>query len=108
MELEENISVLSTIPKSALKKVHHYADLVHSHDIVTQIIEKKDVIDLDLFEGKLYIKIDEDDSICYKFVPSESFNELVKTSIVSKKSELITQASDRLKAVLTKTFKDML
>ena len=109
MSIENKLSTLSTIPEKALVQLHTYMDMIASHDIVTQIMEYKDVIELDIFEGKLYIMLDHDtDTIKYKFVPSDAFNKLVKSSIIDKKSFLLEKCSDKLKEVLTNTYKDLI
>lgn len=106
MDLNEKISAISTIPVEALNNVGKYINVVHSHDVCTQLNDGKDTFELDLFEGKLYIKM-VDDNIKYKFIPSESFNQVVVDTIVNKESLLITTASDRLKGTLTNTYKDI-
>ena len=107
MELNKKISTLSTIPEWAIDKFQKYINLVHSHDIVEQIFENKDVFEIDLWEGKLYIKL-EDDALKYKFIPSEDFNEIVKTSIIKKKSRLVDSVTDKLKTAITNTYKDII
>lgn len=106
MEIETKLSKLSTIPDKSLRQLHKYIDAMHSHDIVTQLIEQKELIELELFEGKLYIQL-VDDNIKYKFIPNEKFEELVTKSIIDKKSTLVEEASNKLKAILTKTYKDI-
>lgn len=69
-------------------------------------MEDKDVFELPIIEGKIYIKLD-DDVIKYKFVPNEIFSNTVKETILNKKSKLMTVAIDKLKDGLTKTYKDI-
>ena len=107
MELNKKISTLSTIPEWAIDKFQKYINLVHSHDIVEQILEDKNVFEIDLWEGKLYIKL-EDDTLKYKFIPSEDFNETVKTSVIKKKSRLVDSVTDKLKTAITNTYKDII
>lgn len=107
MEIDKKISDLSTIPEWAIKRLHEYTDLIHSNDIINGLKEKEQVISIDILEGKLYIKI-EDDNIKYKFVPSKEFNELVKNTIINKEDKLLTAVSAKLKQALMVTYKDIL
>lgn len=70
-------------------------------------MEGKDVFELPIIEGKIYIKLDDNDVIKYKFVPNEIFSNTVKETILNKKSKLMTVAIDKLKDGLTKTYKDI-
>lgn len=109
ISLENKLSTLSTIPEKALVKLHSYINRVHSHDIVTQVIENKDLIELEIFEGTLYISIDrETDSVKYKFIPNDEFNKLVVKSIVDEDSVLISEVSAKLKNALVNTYKDLI
>ena len=62
---------------------------------------------IDLFEGKLYISII-DDNIRYKFIPNDEFNELVRDSYINKRSKLVEEASVSLKRTLSNTYKDII
>ena len=112
MELETKISTLTTIPEKSLRHVHRFLNLVHSNDIVTQIIKHNaehsdDPVEIDLFEGKLYISII-DDNIRYKFIPNDEFNELVRDSYINKRSKLVEEASVSLKRTLSNTYNDII
>lgn len=107
MELNEKISLLTTIPKDAIDNISNYVSFVHSHDICTQLKEGATYIKLDLFEGNLYISIDTDDNVHYKFIPNEDFNKLVVSTILSKESTLVSAATAKLKSLLTNTYKDL-
>lgn len=108
MDICKKISVLSTIPELAISKVKNYALLTQSHDIVTQLIKDNtdESVCIETFEGKIYITID-DDVLKYKFIPSETFDNMVKNAVINKESDLIEEASSRLKAILVNTYKDL-
>lgn len=107
MKIEKKLSDLSTVPERSLERFHYFINLIHSQDIVTQIVAGKKVFELEIFEGRLYIKLDDDD-LKFKFVPNEEFIKLVKNSIKEKKSELVEAVTDRLKNTLLNTYKDVL
>ena len=107
MRIEEKLSDLTTIPLDSIEKIGDYLQTIHSHDIVTQMLADKDVLELDLFEGKLYLAI-EDDNVRYKFVPSEEFGELVLNSILNKDSKLLSRVTEKLKNSLINWRKDLL
>ena len=107
MKLNKKISLLTTIPKDAIDNISDYISFVHSHDICTQLKEGVEYIKLDLFEGNLYISIDSDDNVHYKFIPSEDFDKLVVNTILSKESTLVNTATAKLKSLLTNTYKDL-
>ena len=107
--LENKLSTLSTIPEKALVKLREYLNRVHSHDVVTQLIEDKDLIELDIFEGTLYITVDKiNDTIKYKFIPNDEFNKIITKSIVEEESLLIAEVSTKLKSALVNTYKDLI
>ena len=106
MKYLEKLSVLTTIPLTTFEKLEDVIESIHSDTIVTQIVEGKDFYKLDIIEGSIYVKL-EDDNVKYKFVPNEKFNEIIKSSILSKHSKLVDTSLDRLKRSLVNTYKDI-
>ena len=107
MDITDKLNVLTSIPTQTFDSLWNVVDLIHSDDIITQYLESKDVFELPIIEGKIYIKLDDNDVIKYKFVPNEIFSNTVKETILNKKSKLMTVAIDKLKDGLTKTYKDI-
>lgn len=107
MGLIKKISDLTTIEEEALLKIDDCVTLIHSQDILTQLLESKDILEIDLLEGKLLLQLI-DDSVKYKFIPSEDFNKMVVDTILNKKSELVIKVTDKLKNQLINTYKDIL
>lgn len=105
--IEKKLSTLSSIPEKSLVHFHQYLNDIHSHDIVTQMLEGKDIFELETFEGKLHLIL-EDDTVRYKFIPNDTFNRIVVDTIVNKKSNLVEDLSSKLKEVLVNTYKDLL
>lgn len=108
MELDKNLSTLTSLPEETIGYLNKYLKYIHSHEIATQAIEKGgNIFELQLFEGTLLLQV-EDDNVKYKFIPSEDFNEIVVDTILNKKSLLISDMTDKLKYLLSKAYKDVL
>lgn len=105
--LDENLSILTTLSEDNIKYLSKYLKYVHSHEIATQMLKGENVFKLDLFEGSLVLKI-EDDNVRYKFIPNEQFNQIVVDTILNKKSLLIEDMSNKVKNIFAKAFKDVL
>lgn len=108
MTFIENLSTLTTLSKKSLTHLSDYIQCVHSHDIATQMVSELDnVYEVKLFEGTLLIQVI-DDVVHYKFIPNEEFSKIVVDTILTKKSKLVSDATEKLKKVLTKAYKDVL
>lgn len=105
--LANKINTLSGIPENAIKQLDKYLKYIHSHDIVLQMDKGENVFELELFEGTLYLTLD-DSSVKYKFVPNKEFEDIVVQSIINKSDKLLNAATDKLKLILSHTYKDIL
>ena len=107
MELIKKLSDLTTIDEEAFIKLNKYMQMIHSQDILTQLLEDKTVVEVEIPEGKLMIQL-VDDNVKYKFIPSDAFNKMVIDTVLNKKSELIGHVTDRLRNQLINTHKDLI
>lgn len=107
MSIEKKLSDLTTVPLESFEKIKDYLETIHSHDIVTQLLADKTLLELEIFEGKIYLQL-EDDTVKYKFVPNERFSELVLNSILNKDSKLLSKVTEKLKKSLITWRKDLL
>lgn len=109
MTFEENISKLSTIPVKSIEQLSRYINSIHSHDLVTQMMDDKstNIFEIQLFEGTLMLQVI-DDSIKYKFIPNEEFSKVILDTILSKKSLLVNDLDKKLQRILQKAYKDVL
>ena len=109
MTFEENISKLSTIPVKSIAQLSRYINSIHSHDLVTQMMDDKsiNIFEIQLFEGTLMLQII-DDNIKYKFIPSEEFSKAILDTVLSKKSLLVNELDKKLQRILQKAYKDVL
>lgn len=109
MTFEENISKLSTIPVKSIEQLSRYINSIHSHDLVTQMMDDKstNIFEIQLFEGTLMLQVI-DDNIKYKFIPNEEFSKVILDTILSKKSLLVNDLDKKLQRILQKAYKDVL
>lgn len=107
MDFKENLSKLTTIPSESINKLSKYINLIHSNNALESLLSGSDIIEVDIFEGKLIMKLDED-TLHYKFIPSDEFNKLMVDTITNKQSKLVTALSDRVKNTLINWRKDLL
>lgn len=107
MDFKENLSKLTTIPSESISKLSKYINLIHSNNVLERLLSGSDIIEIDIFEGKLIMKLDED-TLRYKFIPSDEFNKLMIDTITNKQSKLVTELSDRVKNTLINWRKDLL
>lgn len=109
MTFEENISKLSTIPVKSIEQLSRYINSIHSHDLVTQMMDDKstNIFEIQLFEGTLMLQLI-DDNIKYKFIPNEEFSKVILDTILSKKSLLVNDLDKKLQRILQKAYKDVL
>ena len=109
MTFEENISKLSTIPVKSIEQLSRYINSIHSHDLVTQMMDDKstNIFEIQLFEGTLMLQVI-DDNIKYKFIPSEEFSKAILDTVLSKKSLLVNDLDKKLQRILQKAYKDVL
>lgn len=106
--LEENVSALTSLPEDLVKNLSKYMPYIHSHSIATQALEKGgNIFELETFEGTILVQV-EDDTIQYKFIPSESFAQVVRETILTNKSLLVDGVSNKIKRLLEKAYKDVL
>ena len=107
MGIINDINKLTTIPTSTLKDLQRSIYMIQSDEVVAQIKNDKVILELETFEGTIYISI-VDDNIKYKFIPSDKFNEIIYNSIKTKESLLVKNAEEKIKEILIKTYKDIL
>lgn len=109
MTFEENISKLSTIPVKSIEQLSRYINSIHSHDLVTQMMDDKstNIFEIQLFEGTLMLQVI-DDNIKYKFIPNEEFSKVILDTVLSKKSLLVNELDKKLQRILQKAYKDVL
>lgn len=102
----EDVSVLSTIPEKTLEKLLSKVYYCISDTLVEDIANEKDITELDIGIGVLYIRhIGE--QVSYKFIPSENLEKVVNTTIIKKQNLLENVLNDSLAKKFMDVYKDL-
>lgn len=104
--LNEKLSILTTIPEKSLSKLTEKSYYVVSDIILEDIMNDKDVSEIDIGIGTIIIQ-HSGDSIKYKFIPSKNLDMTVKSTIINKKNTLEYILEQTLKDKVTNTYKDL-
>lgn len=106
MDIKEKLSALVSTPVKSFNRIGNCLNYIHTADLFNEMQQGKEIYEIELFEGKLFIKA-EDDKVKYKFVPNEEFNELMKKTIIDEKPALETVIVEKLREALEHTYKDL-
>lgn len=104
--LNEKLSILTTIPEKSLSKLTEKSYYVVSDIILEDIMNDKDVSEIDIGIGTIVIQ-HSGDSIKYKFIPSRNLDITVKSTVINKKNTLEYILEQTLKDKVTNTYKDL-
>ena len=104
--LNEKLSILTTIPEKSLSKLTEKSYYVVSDIILEDIMNDKYVSEIDIGIGTIIIQ-HSGDSIKYKFIPSKNLDITVKSTIINKKNTLEYILEQTLKDKVTNTYKDL-
>lgn len=104
--LNEKLSILTTIPEKSLSKLTEKSYYVVSDIILEDIMNDKDVSEIDIGIGTIIIQ-HSGDSIKYKFIPSKNLDITIKSTIINKKNTLEYILEQTLKDKVTNTYKDL-
>lgn len=103
-DIINDLATITTVPNSSLDKLVNKANWCISHCVNECMINDKDVVEMDIGIGKLYIKLD--NNLKYKFIPSDNLSKCINDTIQNKKSPLICAAEESLSCRLRDTYKD--
>ena len=103
----DDLSALTSIPKSAIIKLLSKESYVITNGIEEGIVAGNSIIDIDLEIGILSILIDEN-QIKYRFVPSAKLEKAIKNTIKNKKSPLKDSLEKSLVSKITDIYKELL
>ena len=102
----EQISKITTIPVLTLKKLFSNIQKYICHVVLENFLNKQTESAVDIGFGKLCILV-EDDSVFFKFFPSQKFENQIINTIQTKESPLVTEAEDILVQKIVNTYKDL-
>lgn len=102
-----DLSAITAIPKLTLDKLIYKANLCISDNILDNLLNKNSVTSMNIGIGELIVKI-QGDEIKYKFIPSKDLDQLICSTINSKKSPLETTLELSLNDRIRSTYKELL
>lgn len=103
----EDLARITTIPVFTLKKLFNNLCLCICHKVLENYFEKNLDTCVNIGIGKLSISLD-NNSIFYKFIPSQKFEQSLIDTIQNKESPLVNHAEDILIDKITTTYKELL
>ena len=106
-KLIEDLSTITTIAQGTLTRLNDKAILCIAHSVMESLQEKESLTKIDIGIGILYINC-EGDNVKYKFIPSKKLEESVASTIITKKSPLVTRVETTLRERLDATYKNLI
>lgn len=105
--INEDISILTTIPKYALDRISLLSKYCVCHYLEDTKLKKEEVTSIDIGLGELLIK-EEQDTIRYKFIPARSLEKAIIETLKTGESPLINEAENIFIDRIIHTYKDLL
>ncbi len=102
----EDVSKLTTIPEKTLNKLTQKIIYCICEQIQEDILEEKEISELDLGLGTLYIKY-VGDQIKYKFIPASDLEKAVYSTVVKKLNLMETALNEALAKKFIDVYKDL-
>lgn len=103
----QDISILTTIPESNLKKLSKTVSDCISHYITESVLDKQDTCLIDLDIGTLVIGF-ENEELQFKFIPSKTLQKTIVDSVQNKESTLVQTIEDNLKDKIIFAYKNLI
>lgn len=102
-----DLSTLTDIAESDLNRVVKIIMDCICHSVLDNINDKESTTIVDIGIGTLSLLLSQD-CIKYKFIPSTTFENKLKTTIKTKKGPITKEVEDILIKRITNTYKDLL
>lgn len=106
-KLIDDLSILTTIPDKALNKLVNKSYYCINEAVLDTLLEDKNLVEIDIGLGILYIQI-LDNSIKYKFIPSNELEKNVKNTVINNKNNLQNVLENNLVTKIVNAYKDLL
>lgn len=107
LNLIKDLSLITTIPESALNKLVDKAVWCICDSLQDTKLEEKNLTTIDIGIGKLLI-LDGEEDISYKFIPSQILEESIKSTLIDNKNPLKLTLEKTLIDKIMKTYKDII
>ena len=107
MKIEEKISKLTSVPAYEFNNLFTLMSEVYCDEILNGIERGDDSVCVDIGIGRLSFLI-EDDTISYKFIPSECFEGMIVNSVRNRKSPLIAHINKGITEKIMEAYKNLM
>lgn len=101
-----DLSVLTNVPETYVEKLLQKTTYVICEQIKEDLIADEEVSEIDLYIGKLYIKYSGEE-IRYKFIPSETLQSAVQSTVNNKLNLLENKLNEALVKKFVQLYKDL-
>ena len=106
-DLTKDISILTTIKEDYLDNLIKKSEWCICSYVEETILKKENITKIDIGIGSLSILV-EDNSIKYKFIPSEELENSIRTTIINDKNPLKLKLEKVLVDRITNVYKELL
>lgn len=107
MELLQDLYILTDVQENVLKKFIPIAEYCIAHDVYESMCYRQEFAEIDIGIGTLVVKVD-DDSIRYKFIPSENLENMMIEMTKTRKSPILSKLENNLQTKIEKAYKELL
>jgi len=107
INIVEDVSNVTTIPTKVLEKLFTTFIYCVSDAVYEAKKQDKDVVDVDIGLGTLSLKLTEE-SVTYKFIPSEEFQEALKSTILDERNLLESKLEQTFINKVTNLYKELI
>ena len=104
MDVIKNISVLTTIPESSIRKLIEKAEWSICDSIVNS--DKNEVLTFSIGIGDIKI-INNDEQLIYQFIPSKQFENMIREAYIDNINPLKINLEKLLVSKILNTYKDI-
>lgn len=108
IDIINDMAKLTSLPKRAILSVIEKGVYCICEAVQETSVIKEDITCLDIGFGKLYIKNNNNESLMYKFVPSEFLELELKEALQNKKTILKDELEESLFEKLSAVYKELL
>lgn len=107
MELLKDLYILTDVQENILQKFVPLAEYCIAHDVHESMCFRQELAEIDIGIGTLVVKVDED-SIRYKFIPSENLEKMMIEMVKTHKSPILSKLETNLQTKIEKAYKELL
>lgn len=107
VKIAEDISTLTTIPKTAIDDLFNTEQIAIGHCVYESLCSGEQVTSVDIGLGTLHIKVDSDD-IRLKLEPSKRFSEMLQMCYDKEVDPLTLRIDESLKDRINKKYKELM